>query len=404
MKLFIGLLFICVTLSHTSAEANSQCASLFEEEIVDFSSEWGVNFLSYSDPAWTEPGYLKELAKYAAPTITNYGGRAELLLSKFDKVFNDFSDGFIARFTISGTDANNYLFDYAAQSYHSRTRKEPIDVKLLSFEDPYAGAYGKIYDLKYGSSQLTIPTPRLHPNRKYSKAELAEIKKIELRALKFIREKVKNPDLEIGGIFIEPIPVSHGIYMYRPEFMRQLRKLADELKVPIFADEILTGGGRTGKFWAYEHYEGFVPDLVTFGKGLVVAGIFVPTRKSSSLEINPWDIGSTTTSANPLSLVQAIQVLETIKKRNLIDNARDVGEYFYERLKQRHLESKIYKTDDLDVRGVGLLLWYSSYRRNFKIDSYKEGYGPRMLPPLTLTRQQVDDLFIESSKNDGNSL
>jgi acetylornithine/succinyldiaminopimelate/putrescine aminotransferase len=388
------ILFASLFLTPAGTTANSAgvCTTAVVEasERVDFRSEWGVKLIPDSDPAWSDPAYIKELIAFAAPSITNFGGRAWIVLDRFTKALSHFGPGEVAEFTTTGTAANNALFDYAALAYEIRTGKKTNHANLLSFAKPYGGIHGRIGNYHHVvPKDMAIPTPMVFPNKTYSKEEILELEKQESQALDFIREQVANPALEIGGIFIEPIAIASGLFMYRTEFMLKLRKLADELRVPIFADEILTGGGRTRRFWAYQHYKGFTPDLVTFGKGLVVNGVFIPYRNSG---FHFYATRGTTTATNPLALIQATQVIETIRKRNLLRNVKDVGNYFYQKL-QAEIKLPSYAREVDRPRGIGLLLWAPYYYDQIEYSKYNPGYGPRMLPPLTLTKDQVDYLF-----------
>jgi 4-aminobutyrate aminotransferase-like enzyme len=410
---FLALL-IAILPIHSEANRSAQCPLFFSsktkkqvKEVIDFGSEWGVKLFSDLDPMWSDPAYLKELKEFAAPTITHYDGRADTIYDRFINAMSVFAKGSVAEFTTTGTAANNLLFEYAHQAYRERTGREGGRVNLLSFEAPYGGMYGRIGNYHHRvEPKFEIPTPKIIPGKKYSRSELAEIIKIEEKALKFIRNQVAKRTLEIGGIFMEPISVAQELFVYRTEFMLKLRKLADELGVPIFCDEILTGGGRTGKFWAYQHYKGFTPDVVTFGKGLVVSGVFLPNRAElrNGIPVNPNSYFETsygsTTSANPLALLQGVQVLETIQKRNLLSYVEEIGRYFYKKLKADEQAKKKrdgfvdigYAEDTYDqIRGVGLLLWAPT--NNLRQDSFKYGYNYRLLPPLTITKKQIDDLF-----------
>lgn len=109
-----------------------------------------------------------------------------------------------------------------------------------------------------------------------------KLKKTEDAAIKKIQDLIGNTTNEIGAIWIETI-VGHTekVQFLRTSFLKSLRKLADDNKVAIICDEILTGCGRTGKPLAYQHHEGFMPDYFLFGKGMIAAGVAVVDRKTN---------------------------------------------------------------------------------------------------------------------------
>lgn len=376
------------------AEAQKQGQLTRDSELPDrFESQrdWGTKFLSDSDPAWRDPEYLANIREFAVPSITNYGGKAARLFSEYSNYMNQFFKGEVKNFTSNGTDANNMLFQYASFRLSEKLRKHPTAMKFLTFSDLYGGSYGPILDLK-NQVMKHIEAPVFRSHEKLRPAELVALKKKEQAALDKIEAQIKDLNNQVGAIFIEPIPASHGVKLYRTEFLKKLRALADQYDTPIYADEILSGGGRTGKFWAFQHYEGFVPDLVTFGKGLAVSGIFAPYREFSK-GVSMGHGTPPTTSINPLALVQGLQVLKTIWERRLDINAAETGDHIMKKtfatLKARGIPN--YEP----LSGVGLLITgFPSYvnpnnsalRSNKFVPSHKS----RILPILTTTKEDVD--------------
>ncbi len=188
----------------------------------------------------------------------------------------------------------------------------------------------------------------------------------------------------IGGILLEPIVGAGGVLFYRPEFLKRLRELCTDAGVPLIADEILTCGGRTGKFFAYEHYDKFEPDLVLFGKGLIVAGIAFNERAPLKWNRYAMSGSGTTIQHQPETLLKATQVLTRIKEGNLVANAKKIGSYLLDRMNEMEDPSAPQETRP---RGIGLLL----YHRGGILDA-EDGMG-RYMPPLTLSKQDVDTLL-----------
>jgi 4-aminobutyrate aminotransferase-like enzyme len=224
---------------------------------------------------------------------------------------------------------------------------------------------------------------------------------------------VSNRRLEVGGIFLEPITASKGLFFFRPSFLEKLRLLADELNVPIMADEIFTGGGRTGQFWAVSHYGDFRPDLMTFGKGLGISGVAQFTRRivvgegmdaryetrwkwpsfentSYSEEYTyPAALLDNTSRVNPLVLIQALQILKRIHYDHLEMNAAAVGTYALEKLKQKAKRMGF----ENDVYGIGLLFDVGPHTDELVGKNKVKHYQGRWSPPLTLTKEDFDILL-----------
>jgi 4-aminobutyrate aminotransferase-like enzyme len=191
--------------------------------------------------------------------------------------------------------------------------------------------------------------------------------------------------------------------------LRALREQADRLRVPIFADEILTGGGRTGKFWAFQHYPDFYPDLITFGKGLALSGVATITRINHHARM--WDFAwagpgpgglflDNTSLANAMVMRQSIQILRRIRTGRLIENAADTGAYFLEKLRIR---AKRLGVDPNEVTGIGLLL-NGGVRGNELMNSGVSNYRNRWTPPITLSRSEADALVDTSPRRNDSVL
>lgn len=418
---FLALLFPILSLAAPRSDPyeSHECFELLDR--ADMLRDWGTRLLAHNDPAFSDPEYLKEIQDTIRPGMvgmdSRWPGTHDTRINKFTMQMQVLQSAQVIRFTNSGTDANNTLFEFAEHAYRKRTGKKANRVNLLYFQDPYGGVHGRISEIsiRYDkdleiSKKFEIPTPHLK-TFEAAGSEVASIEKKENEALNFIRSRINNTRLEIGGIFVEPISASHGVLMYRPEFMKRLRALADELGVPIFADEVLTGGGRTGKFWAYEHYPDFQPDLITFGKGIGVSGV-ASIRRFDIEKQTLWDnaerwqfgysgrgpggqIYDNTSLANPLALVQSGQILNRINGGRLVKNAESIGSYLIQRIK---LKAERVGLPTAQMSGVGLLVdlgqELASPQLQAKIFSYPiKSYNGRLTPVLTLSKREVDELI-----------
>lgn len=375
--------------------------------------DWGTKLLSDQDPAWKDPEFLNRLHEFAVPGITNYGGKASKLLYEHHDYLNNFFQGDVHSFTSTGTDANNMLFLHAKEGLEEKLGHPAKNMKFITFEGIYGGSYGPILKLMEDRSHH-LKSPTYTTNEVLTKERLSELKKIENEALEKIEAQISDNANEVGAIFLESIPAAHGVRIYRTEFLLKLRALTDKYNTPIFADEILTGGGRTGTFWAFQHYKGFVPDLVTFGKGLALSGVFAP-RRTKMVKDRYSDRSyqtttgygrlktaySTTTAVNPLALLQSLQVVKNIWNRRLDLNAAQTGDYLMARAKKgitdkdpeffnrRHDE---YRSP---LSGVGLLI--TNFPSGYAL---QPGYQGRVLPVLSTTREDVDWALTHKPKND----
>ena len=210
-----------------------------------------------------------------------------------------------------------------------------------------------------------------------------------------LRAKFSNA---ICAICIEPIQGEGGIHPVSQEFFAAARELCDSTGALLLADEIQSGLGRTGKWFAYQHY-GILPDLTTLAKPIangIPMGAMLCTNKAAQA-ISPGMHG-TTFGGGPLACAVAIAVIDTIKKENLLQHIQDTGEYFREQL------AKLAAHHDciVDVRGIGLMLGVDLnsaelakrvtaqlMERDIIINRTSETVL-RFLPPFILERKHID--------------
>jgi 4-aminobutyrate aminotransferase len=174
-----------------------------------------------------------------------------------------------------------------------------------------------------------------------------------LGCARYIEEKIFKtivPAEEVAAIFVEPIQGEGGYVVAPDNFLRELREICDRHGILLVADEVQSGAGRTGKWWAIEH-SGVQPDIVCMAKG-IASGMPLGVCMSRA-EIMDWVPGShaSTFGGNPVSIAAAIATIDILKREG-IDNAAKVGAKMLERLQGWK------KTHALvgDVRGRGLMI------------------------------------------------
>jgi 4-aminobutyrate aminotransferase len=174
-----------------------------------------------------------------------------------------------------------------------------------------------------------------------------------LACAKFIEErlfKTTVPPEEIAAIFVEPIQGEGGYVPAPAEFLRELRRICDEHGIMLVADEVQSGAGRTGKWWAIEH-AGVKPDIVCIAKGIASGMPLGITMTRAS--VMDWAPGShaSTFGGNPVAIAAALASMDVIEREGM-HNAARLGE----NMKQR-MTSWIAKHPMVgDVRGKGLML------------------------------------------------
>ena len=205
-----------------------------------------------------------------------------------------------------------------------------------------------------------------------------------------------------AAVMLEPIQGEGGVRTPADGYLQQVRELCDKYDALLIFDEIQTGMGRTGSFYAYEMY-GVTPDIVTLAKGLaggVPTGAFIVTEKIAAA-FHAGDHGSTF-GGNPLACAAANVVLDTIANDDFLAGVRDVGAHFKQAL--TNLQKK-YPAHIVEVRGTGLILGMEMKesedaaaiaRRMLEqgvIINCTAGNVLRFIPPLIFSKNEVDELI-----------
>lgn len=211
----------------------------------------------------------------------------------------------------------------------------------------------------------------------------------ELGDIETAREKLSSK--EFAAAIIEGIQGVAGIRVPDDEFLRQLRTLTKETGTLLVLDEIQSGYGRSGKFFAHQ-YAGIRPDIITCAKGIANGFPMGAVVISPAIEARKGMLG-TTFGGNHLACATAIAVLEVMEQENLIENAAETGEYLLNELKRIPALK--------DVRGRGLMIGFdiegsaSDLRKKLLFDKkiFTGGAGAstvRLLPALGLSKDQAD--------------
>ncbi|MEU9077893.1 aminotransferase class III-fold pyridoxal phosphate-dependent enzyme [Kitasatospora sp. NPDC048538] len=172
-----------------------------------------------------------------------------------------------------------------------------------------------------------------------------------LRGLDQVLATVSDPD-ETAAMFVEPV-LGEGGYVPAPAgFLAGLRERADRHGILLVVDEIQTGFGRTGRFWAHLHHEGVVPDVLITAKGLASGFPLSAVAASTALmrRARPGSQGGTY-GGNPVACAAALATLDVIRDERLVDNAAELGPRLLDGLRAVAAGAPAVA----DVRGLGLM-------------------------------------------------
>ena len=206
------------------------------------------------------------------------------------------------------------------------------------------------------------------------------------------------------AVLVEPIQGEGGVNLADKAYFKALRRLCDEKKILLIFDEVQTGFGRTGPLFAYESY-GMKPDMITLAKalggGMAIGAMGGTNRVMKSLVPGTH---AATFGGNPLACAASLASLKTITKNGFLQKASSTGDYFLEQLHKLKKNFPIVR----DARGAGLMLALELDRPGAEVVTkcMKEGFlinciqpnTLRFLPPLIITRKEIDLLIKTLSK------
>lgn len=221
--------------------------------------------------------------------------------------------------------------------------------------------------------------------------------------LRVVEGLLKSKSGKIGGMIIEPILGEGGYVVVEKYFLKGLRKLCDKYKVLLIFDEVQTGIGHTGKWFACQH-AGIEPDIVTVAKG-IASGLPLGACLAKAEIMAKWSPGAhgSTFGGNPVCCAAAVATIKAIREEKILENTTRLGNYLKNELK------KLQKTHPAikDVRGMGLMLGVDFGKSepvkeiiNFclqkglvLISTGGDGTVIRFIPPLNVTKKQIDQAF-----------
>lgn len=189
------------------------------------------------------------------------------------------------------------------------------------------------------------------PKLKYPlEKHIEENRKEEERCLEEVEHKIKNSKTPVAIIIVEPAQAEGGDNHATPYFFHQLQKIAKKHGIVFMVDEVQTGGGNFGTFWAHELWNlPSPPDIVTFSKKFQTGGYFF--KKELALD-TPYKIFNTW-MGDPVKIVQLEAILKVIKKESLLENTTITGNYLVEELQK--IQQK-YPEKVKNIRGTGTFL------------------------------------------------
>lgn len=350
------------------------------ERYLDLLSGIGVCALGYAHPAVEAAIAAQSKRLLHTSNLFFHEHTAELAvrlteMSGLDRVF----------FCNSGTEAWETALKLArAHAGVLRAEGRTIGTDFLAMDQSF-----------HGRTMGSVATTHKQKYREPFAPVMPGVEFVRFNDVADLRQKFSS---QVCGICIEVIQGEGGIRPASREFLAAARELCDSTGALLLADEIQSGMGRTGEWFAYQHY-GILPDITTLAKpianGLPMGAMLCTDEAARAF--SPGMHG-TTFGGGPLVCAVAIAVIDTMKQNNMLAQVRDVGGYFKQRLewlRRRH-------DCVTDVRGMGLMLGIELDSADLAKRAAAEMMAQhiiinrtsetvlRFLPPYILEREHVD--------------
>lgn len=381
-------------------------------EYLDFFTCFASTPIGLNHPKMLDPGFIEHLGRISINKPSNSDLYSESMAS-FVKTFFTIAvpKPFSYSFFIEGgamaiENALKIAMDWKVRKNFLKGYKEEKGHQILHFKQAFHGRSGYTMSLTNTDPTKTalypkFPWPRvLNPKMVFPvEAHLEDIIKSEQQSIAQIEKAFLEHKDDIAAIIIEPIQGEGGDNHFRPEFLQQLRRIADEQEALLIFDEVQTGVGLTGSMWVHEQL-GITPDIMAFGKKMQVCGVIV-TNRIDDIPDHVFKVSSrinSTWGGSLTDMVRATRYLEIIEEDKLIPHVQVVGSTLLESLRGFSDE---FSSIMSNARGRGLFCAFdmkdAETRNTFRKHCMESGliilgcgdHSIRFRPPLTLSHNEL---------------
>jgi acetylornithine/LysW-gamma-L-lysine aminotransferase len=338
---------------------------------IDATSGQGVALLGHSHPAVAAAIAQQAETLITCPEIFYNGQRAGLYTMLSSILPVELSRYFLCN---SGAEANEGALKVAA---------------LLTGRSQIVAAKQAFHGRTMGALALTWNPKYREPFEQWTSKAVTHVPFNDLNAA---AEAITD---QTAGVIVEVVQGEGGVYVADMDYLRGLRRLCDERGALLIIDEIQTGLGRTGRWFAFEHAD-IIPDIVTLGKGLAGGIPMGAVCWRDSLGTLPQGTHGTTFGGNPLACAAALASLSALCSENLPARAAELGAWLLDELRAiNHPQIR-------DVRGLGLIVGLELRSRVTPVLKTLQDRGVlalpagfnvlRLLPPLIITPQELEQV------------
>jgi L-lysine 6-transaminase len=388
--------------------------SSHNKKILDFFGFFATSPIGMNHSKMFEPEFLKELNRAALNKIVNsdiYTVEMAEFVDALSKTAPDYMKYFffVEGGALAVENGLKTAFDWKIRKNFEKGYKKEVGQKIMHLKEAFHGRSGYTLSLtntfdprktqyfpKFTWPRVTNPKIKFPLNEK----NLREVIELEKKSLEEMQHEIDDNKDDIAAFIMEPIQGEGGDNHFRKEYFEAVRKITTENDMLFILDEVQSGLGVTGKWWAHEHFN-IKPDIIAFGKKTQVCGIMVGS-KVDEIKDNVFHVSSrinSTWGGNIVDMVRAKKYIEIMIEENILKNVETVGSYFIKSLQE--LENK-YPQYLSNTRGRGLMcaidIKDSKTRDSYSKVLFKNGMitlnsgekGIRFRPPLILEKEHVN--------------
>ncbi|WP_218184621.1 L-lysine 6-transaminase [Nigerium massiliense] len=309
---------------------------------------------------------------------------------------------FIEGGSLAVENALKVAFDWKSRWNEAHGISPDLGTKIMHLTGAFHGRSGYTMSLTNTDPNKVARFPKFDWPRITSPyiADDRDVPALEAQALREAEAAFEANKHDIAGFIMETVQGEGGDHHFRPEFYAAMRDLAHSHDALFILDEVQTGGGMTGKPWAYQH-KSIEPDVVSFGKKMQVCGLTAGGRVDEVPD-NVFQVSSrinSTWGGNLTDMVRARRILEIMEADHLMENASALGDHLVGRLAELAAKHDVIS----NPRGLGLMCAVTLPNGAIRDEILKRlmadehiimlGCGERSLrvrPPLTVTREDLD--------------
>jgi L-lysine 6-transaminase len=390
---------------------------------LDFFTCFASSPIGFNHPKMTTPEFVEKLGRVAVNKPSN-SDLYTVEMAEFVDTFGRLAAlpelphlFFISGGALAVENALKTAFDWKIRKNIAAGINDPDapeaslkGTKIIHFEQAFHGRTGyTLSTTNTADPRKTQYFPKFNwprvPNPKIvfplEGEHLEDVKAREAESVRQIEAAIESNPNDIAAILVEPIQGEGGDNHFRPEFLKELRRIADDSDVMLIFDEIQTGMGLTGTMWAFQQM-GVVPDIAAFGKKSQVCGIMVSDRVNEAPD-NVFVVSSrinSTWGGNLVDMVRCQRYLEIMIEEKLVENAAATGERLLDGMRA---VAQATGGKMSNVRGRGLMCAFDlptgDLRKTF-LNVLKDNgtmalpcgcSTVRFRPPLTVSPQEVDE-------------